>query len=133
MKLTLLGHDGESLALVEWAIVEGGHELVAAYDVGRAVADVRALAPAVRLGESWEALVLGSVADAVIVGRGGAGLAAQTGISDGERRAEQLRKLAQAAVPMIVVCPELPITANSTWSAIYSTRALIPIGSGSQQ
>src|SRR5262249_47889476 len=50
-------------------------------------------------------LVVGSVADAVIVGRGGPKLGEATGISDAERRAEQLRKLAQAAVPMIVVCP----------------------------
>jgi hypothetical protein len=105
MKLALLGHDDESLRLLRWAVSAGGHELVAAYDVGPAAAEVRALAPQVRLGENWEALILVSAADAVIVGRSGAGLANETGIAQAERRADQLRKLTQAAVPMIVVCP----------------------------
>jgi hypothetical protein len=105
MKLALLGADDESLTLVRWAVEAAEHQLVAAYDVGSRAADVQRLAPAARLGESWETLVLGSAVDAVIVGRGVAGLAEQTGIPDNERRAEQLRKLAQAAVPMLVICP----------------------------
>lgn len=105
MKLALLGIDDDALEIVRWAIAQGGHDLVAAYDCGARSAEVRALAPHARLGESWEALVLGSVADAVIVGRGGANLVQQTGIADSERRDEQLRKLVQAAVPLLVVCP----------------------------
>jgi hypothetical protein len=105
MKLALLGMDDDALELLRWALADGGHELVAAYDVGAREPDVRSLAPRAKIGESWEALVLGSAADAVIVGRGGAGLAGETGIADSERRDEQLRKLAQAAVPMLVVCP----------------------------
>ena len=105
MKLALLGIDDDALDLVRWAVAGGGHELVAAYDVGSRAAEVRALAPRAQLNESWEALVLGSMAEAVIVGRGGAELAGETGIADSERRAEQLRKLVQAAVPLLVVCP----------------------------
>ena len=105
MKLALLGIDEESLALVRWAVAEGGHQLVAAFDAGLHAQDVKAIAPAAIIGETWEELLLGKLADAVIVGRGGAGLTQETGIPDGERRADQLRKLAQAAVPMIVVCP----------------------------
>jgi hypothetical protein len=105
MKLALLGADDESLALIRWALHEGGHELVAAYDVGDHAAEVTASAPHVPISTSWESLVLGASVDAVVVGRGGPLLAEKTGIPDAERRADQLRKLAQAAVPMIVVCP----------------------------
>src|SRR5262245_11506209 len=105
MRLALLGHDEESLAILRWVTSVGSQELVAAYDAEAVETELLAFAPQVRLGESWEALVLGSVADAVIVGRRGPGLGDATGVSDAERRTEQLRKLAQAAVPMIVVCP----------------------------
>src|SRR5262245_25358646 len=101
MKLALLGVDDEALGLVRWALAHG-HELIAAYDCGSRGSEVRVLAPRAAMDESWESLVLGSTADAVIVGRGGAELSDQTGIPDTERRADQLRKLAQAAVPMIV-------------------------------
>lgn len=105
MRLALLGADDEALELIRWAVLAGGHQLVAAYDVGSRAADVAAVAPDVQLADTWESLVLGTQADAVIVARGQAGLASETGIADDERRAEQLRKLAQAAVPMLVVCP----------------------------
>ena len=105
MRIALLGVDDEALELARWAVLAEGHELVAAYDVGSRSADVAALAPDVVLGDNWESLVLGTQADAVIVSRGQAGLADETGIADDERRGEQLRKLAQAAVPMLVVCP----------------------------
>jgi hypothetical protein len=105
MKLALLGADDESLALIRWAVREGGHELVSAFDLAGRTNDVQAIAPQVRLNEDWESLVLGSTVDAVIIARAGAGLTSATGIPDDERRAEQLRKLAQAAVPMLVFCP----------------------------
>jgi hypothetical protein len=105
MKLALIGADDDSLELVRWAVESGRHELVAAYDSDLYAAELRSLAPHVPLNESWEGLVLGSTADAVVVGRGGKELTAQTGIAHAERRADQLRKLAQAAVPMVVVCP----------------------------
>ena len=57
------------------------------------------------LSENWEELFLQSSADAVIVGRGGKEAAARANIDPAERRADQLRKLVQAAVPLIVVCP----------------------------
>jgi hypothetical protein len=105
MKLALLGADDETLDLIRWAVLAGGHQLVAAYDVGARSADIAAIAPADQLGGDWESLVLGTQADAVIVARSMAGLAATTGIADDERRAEQFRKLAQAAIPLLVVCP----------------------------
>jgi hypothetical protein len=105
MKLALIGADEESLALLRWAVGEGGHELVSGFDLAGHAAIVQTIAPQVKLNEDWESLVLGSAVDAVIVARAGAGLTAATGIPDDERRAEQLRKLAQAAVPMLVFCP----------------------------
>src|SRR5438270_1355443 len=105
MKLALLGADDDSLRLVRWALESGEHELLFAFDSRPRAAEIQALAPHVQFQETWETLILGTAADAVIVGRAGAGLTDQTGIADEERRAEQLRKLAQAAVPMLVVCP----------------------------
>jgi len=105
MRLALIGADDDSLALVTWAVESGQHELVAAYDNGMHAAELRSVAPQVRLNESWEGLVLGTAADAVVVGRGSKHEAAAAGIDHAERRADQLRKLAQAAAPMIVVCP----------------------------
>src|SRR4029450_11729649 len=104
MKIALIGADDESLELVRWGIERGRHELVSAYDRESEAAKLRSIAPQMRLNESWEGLVLGS-ADAVIVGRAGKEAAAAAGIDFAERRADQLRKLVQAAVPMIVVCP----------------------------
>jgi hypothetical protein len=105
MKLALIGADDESLDLVRWAVNAGGHQLVSAFDVAGRASAVQLIEPHVRLSEDWESLVIGSEVDAVIVARAGAGLSATTGIPDDERRAEQLRKLAQAAVPLLVVCP----------------------------
>jgi hypothetical protein len=105
MKLALIGADDESLALIRWAVRDGGHELIAAFDLAGRTDDVQTIAPNVRLNEDWESLVLGSAVNAVVIARAGAGLTASTGIPDDERRGEQLRKLAQAAVPMLVFCP----------------------------
>ncbi|MDX1943778.1 MAG: hypothetical protein SFU86_00100 [Pirellulaceae bacterium] len=104
MKLALLGADDEALALVA-AAQKMGHDLVAAFDVGQFRKPLLGLEPGVRLDEQWESLLLGGRADAVIVARGLAGLAATTGIGDEERRADQLRKLAQAGIPLVVLCP----------------------------
>ena len=105
MRLALLGADAETLDLVRWAVFAGGHDLVAAFDVGQSAGDVTAINPNVRLDEDWESVLLGTLAEAVIVARSHAGTSEATGIADDERRAEQLRKLAQAAVPMLVMHP----------------------------
>ena len=105
MKLALLGVDEELLNLVRGTVDGSEYELVAAFDYGPHAANIRAIAPAARVGEDWESLLLGSLADVVIVGRGQAGLSDETGIADDERRADQLRKLAQAGVKLVVVHP----------------------------
>src|ERR1051326_5349252 len=105
MKLAVIGADDDALNLIGWAVREGGHELVAAYDSEACRQQLRAIAPHTVVSENWEELFLASAADAVIVGRGGKEAAARASIDPAERRADQLRKLVQAAVPMIVVCP----------------------------
>jgi len=105
MKLAMIGADEDALALAAWAVVQGGHELVAAYDSEACRRQLHAIAPRVAVSENWEELFLESSADAVIIGRGGKEAAARANIDPAERRADQLRKLVQAAVPMIVVCP----------------------------
>lgn len=105
MKLALLGADQESIELARWAVREGAHKLVSAFDAGVLASELRSIAPGVRLNEDWESLLIGSTVDMVVVGRGNAELSSQTGIPDDERRADQLRKLAQAAVPMLVFVP----------------------------
>jgi hypothetical protein len=134
MKLALLGADDDSLNLVRWAVTQGDHELVAAYDSGLRTNELRELAPHLRTTQSWEELILASVADAVIVGRGGKELVEQTGIDHLERRADQLRKLTQAAVPMIAVCPACEAIIGFEIEMIRrDTKALIlpyvPLGS----
>ena len=69
MKLALLGCDDETLALVRTAIAESDHALVAAYDTAEFMPQVQALAPIARLDEDWETLLLGNLADVVIVAR----------------------------------------------------------------
>jgi hypothetical protein len=105
MKFALLGADSDSLSLLHWAIDKGGHQLVVAYDSVAFAAQLSELVPRVKMNNSWEELFLNDVADAVIVGRGGREAAQDANLDPAERRADQLRKLTQAAVPMIVVCP----------------------------
>jgi hypothetical protein len=105
MKLALLGCDEEALELVRCAVAGGNHVLTAAFDAAAYVRQLKALAPQVRCDDQWESLLLGTVADAVIVARGRLDLSLETGFSASERRDDQLRKLAQAAVPMLVVHP----------------------------
>lgn len=105
MKLAILGADAESIELARWAIEQGNHQLVVAYDSESQVTRLSQLSPHVRANSSWEELFLEAVADAVIIGRGGKEAAIAINIDPAERRADQLRKLVQAAVPLIVVCP----------------------------
>jgi hypothetical protein len=105
MKLALLGCDDETLALIRGAVAEGDHALVAAYDTAEHRQQVKSLAPQARLDEDWEALLLGTLADVVIIARGRLDPSRSTGFAADERRNDQLRKLVQAAVPLIVIHP----------------------------
>jgi hypothetical protein len=95
MKVALLGGDDEVLALAR-ELVAQGEEFVAVFEPGDAAFELHALAPLAQIGDEWETLLLPGLADVVLVGR------AQ--VND-EVRADQLRKLAQAAVPLVIVHP----------------------------
>jgi hypothetical protein len=105
MKLAILGADVDSLALAQWACEQGGHDLVAAFDSDVFAPELLEIAPSINLKERWEALFLSATADAVIVGCGGQEFALAENIDPAERRADQLRKLVQASVPLVVLCP----------------------------
>jgi len=94
MRFALLGADPDAFDLAR-AVTDGGeHTLVSAHDLGEREALARRALPGVRLAEHWEGLLAGEV-DAVIVTRA----------ADDDLRAEQLRKLMQAAVPLVVSHP----------------------------
>jgi len=94
MKLALLGADHDALSLARAAIRDPRHDLVW-IDAGIPPSALSDVAPAARRSESWETLLTGTVADAVIVGRG----------PDGEVRADQLRKLVQEGIPLLITHP----------------------------
>ncbi|HXT57687.1 MAG TPA: hypothetical protein VN699_03590, partial [Pirellulales bacterium] len=95
MKFALLGADLQALQLAAAVAASHEHELVSAHDVGQAAAAVREIAPLAPIVEHWEGLLGGSQAEAVIVGRG----------ADDDIRADQLRKLVQAGLPLVISHP----------------------------
>lgn len=95
MKFALLGADDDALAIARFVAESPRHDLVWACELGPAAETVRSFAPGVQLAPYWEALVDGTVADAGIVARG----------ANDDERAEQLRKLVQAGVPLLLVHP----------------------------
>ena len=95
MKFALLGADADALNLAAAAARGPKHELVSAHDVGPAAAAIRGFAPGAAIVEHWEGLLSGAPCEAVIVGRG----------ADDDARADQLRKLVQAGVPLVISHP----------------------------
>ncbi len=98
MKLALLGLDDQTLIIAQEASRAGRHQIVAVADVP--AESLSALGKAISASPDWidwESLVLGSVVDAVIVASD----------VDEERRADQLRKLVQAGIPLLVAHPAL--------------------------
>lgn len=95
MNFALLGCDHDTLQLATAIAHESAHAVVWAHDLADHEAALRAAAPGLLVAEHWEGLLGGTIADAVLVSRS----------ADQELRAEQLRKLAQAGVTMIVSQP----------------------------
>ena len=95
MKFALLGIDADALELARSIAVSGEHVLSSACAVEGGEDRLRAIAPRVQFVEFWESLLASDTADAVIVSRG----------PDADLRAEQLRKLVQAGVPLILMHP----------------------------
>ncbi len=97
MKLAILGTDADVLRLTV-AAQEAGHEIIWLGDVrpDNAAAISRLASGLVDRASEWELLLDRGVADAVLVGRG---------MSPSDVRAEQLKRLATEAVPLLVVHP----------------------------
>jgi predicted dehydrogenase len=95
MKFALLGIDADALELAQAVVASSEHVLSSACEVEGAEDQLRAIAPRVQIVEFWESLLSSDTADAVIVSRS----------ADSDLRAEQLRKLVQAGVPLILTHP----------------------------
>jgi predicted dehydrogenase len=95
MRIALLGLSEETLPLARAIIARPDLPLAWASELGEHRADIARLAPLTTLDEPWETLIAGALADLVIVSRG----------PDEELRAEQLRKLIAAGVPLVVEHP----------------------------
>src|SRR5687768_9789018 len=94
MKFALLGADADSIVLAR-AAAAGPHRLVWGCELSGFEREFRQLAPGALIAETWEDLLSGEVAEALIVARA----------ADDDLRADQLRKLVQAGVPMILSHP----------------------------
>jgi predicted dehydrogenase len=97
MKLAILGTNGDILRLAA-AARQMGHEIAWIGDVRRADSEtIRQLAPqSIDRKAEWELVLDRAFADAVLVG---------TGEAPADLRAEQLKRLAAEAMPLLVVHP----------------------------
>lgn len=95
MRIALLGLSDETLPLARAILARPELPLAWASELGEHRAEIARLAPLTTLDEPWETLIAGASADLVIVSRG----------PDEELRAEQLRKLIAAGVPLVVEHP----------------------------
>lgn len=96
MRLALLGSDEEALALAQAIVASPLHQLVVAYEPRPEHQDT--LATSLRQGgirEDWESLLHSTEVDGVIVARP----------EQQAARDEQLRKLVQAAMPLLILHP----------------------------
>ena len=99
LRIGFLGADATTLAIARAVSTSGPYEFAGACDIDSG--DVQtahrfnALLGHARRFNSWESLLDLELVDAVVVARG----------SDEDRRAEQLRKLIQAGVPLLVSHP----------------------------
>jgi predicted dehydrogenase len=101
MRLALLGIDADVLALARAATQSGEHQVVWACEADDAIEQLREAAPRAKVTGPWEFLlgrsaVGGASVDAVLVARG-----------EEDLRADQLRKLLQEGVPLLVAHPVL--------------------------
>lgn len=97
MNFALLGCDLDTLELALAIARSDEHRLGWAYDLADFAPAIRAASPGLLIADYWEGLLAGTTADVVIVSQA----------HDQELRADQLRKLAQAGIRMIVSHPVL--------------------------
>ncbi len=98
MKFALLGADVESLELAA-AALSAGHELRWQGDLGAAGDAPPSWLSGADEADSWEDLLNGDIADAVIVGQG---------LADEELRGRQVQELVRFGLPVLAVFPVVP-------------------------
>jgi predicted dehydrogenase len=102
MKLALLGCTPQAIAFVTGAS-RLGHQVLTVYDAGGDKAALRDAVPTIRFRDDWEDLLGEREIDALIIA--GPTLPEDVPADLRERRDDQLRKLIQAGVPLIVIPP----------------------------
>lgn len=95
MKFTLLGTDQATLELARAILADPAHELTAIHDPCDLPWQPGPLAERIAKGGEWATLLSGDDPPCVLVARG----------QQDDDRADQLRKLAQARVPLVVAHP----------------------------
>jgi len=101
MKFALLGADRDCLELLAAIAQSPSHEILAVYDADRELEEeIKALAPRAKWNNDWEALLHEPIAEVVIVAPW-----RRRNSTENAQRADQLRKLVQASVPLIVIHP----------------------------
>ena len=96
MRIALIGSDDETLAIARAVDRHPGHALVGVYQPRDHAAELRALLQEDGAwDEGWEALLHDAQGDAVVI----------AGSDRGEDRDQQLRKLVQAGIPLLVIHP----------------------------
>ena len=95
MKFALLGIDADVRELADYIARSPAHELTWACDVAGFESQLRALVPQIQLSTTWESLLAGDAINAVIVAPG----------RNADERADQLRKLVQAGMPLLLTHP----------------------------
>ncbi len=99
MNVATLGSDEHLLELVDWIQRSERHRIVASYDLPSGTHELRQWVPKTGNDSSWEVLVENPEVDAVLIaGR-------RPHREERERRMEQLRRLVQAGVPLVLVHP----------------------------
>ncbi|MGD9644756.1 MAG: hypothetical protein AB7U73_03530 [Pirellulales bacterium] len=95
MRIALLGLNDETLPLARAIAARPQLTVVWGAELGAHRDEIARLAPQATLDEPWEALLAGTAVELVVVSRA----------ADEELRAEQLRKLIAAGVPLVVEHP----------------------------
>lgn len=121
MRIALLGADEDTLRLAAAAIADG-HTLSAAAESGAFAAEVRRLAPLLEPNAPWENLLAGSPAEVVLVGVTLPGRAKDDPRSAEDIRSEQLRRLAQEELPLVLIPPGCDLDTGYELEAIRRDR-----------
>ena len=124
MKLALLGIDRYVHSLAAAVLRDQRHEVTVVCDSPEREGDVLQLHPAAHREGDWENLLLGRNFDLLVVG---------ANPQNGELRYEQLRRLVQEAIPLVVVQPaaeaialhELAMIQNDTGSLLAAWNPLL--------